>query len=200
MESLKFKWNIPNVLSLVRLALLPIFAVLYLKSDGQDALLYWALGVLVFSGLTDLLDGVIARRFNQITEIGKLLDPLADKLTQVAVLVCLAIRYHDLIPLMVICLVKELLQLIGGWLLLSRRDIIRGSKWFGKVSTFTFYAVMLAIVMWKDMPSMVFWVLVSLVAATMLFSFFNYMSIYFKLRRSVPESKTQSAAQAEERT
>lgn len=199
MESVKFKWNIPNVLSLLRLALLPIFAVLYLNSDGNPSLLWWSLGVLLFSGLTDLLDGVIARRFNQITEVGKLLDPLADKLTQVSVLVCLAVRYHDLIPLMVICLVKELLQLIGGWLLLSRRDIIRGSKWFGKVSTFTFYVVMLAIVFWKEMPTPVFWVLVSLVAVTMLFSFFNYLKIYFTLRDSVPQTEESSVSPAEER-
>lgn len=194
MESLKFKWNIPNALSLVRLALLPVFAVLYLKSAEQSSLLFWALGVLFVSGLTDLLDGVIARRFNQITEIGKLLDPLADKLTQLVVLVCLAIRNKGLIPLMIICLAKEVLQLIGGWLLLSRRDIIRGSKWFGKVSTFTFYAVMLLIVLWQGMPPVVFGVLVSLVALTMLFSFFNYLRLYFRLRDTDGAPEQQSAA------
>lgn len=190
MESLKFVWNIPNCLSLVRLALLPVFSVLYLNSDRDPSLLWWSLAVLAFSGITDMLDGIIARRFNQITEIGKLLDPIADKLTQVSVLVCVVIRNPALIPLMIICLVKEVLQMIGGLLLLSRFDIIRGSKWFGKVSTTLFYLVMLAIVLWPAMPKTLFWSLVALVAASMLFSFFGYMRIYFQLRR---DAMTQPA-------
>ncbi len=180
MERVKFKWNIPNVLSLVRLALIPLFAWLYLGDEGN---LYAAMIVLLVSGLTDVVDGFVARRFNQITEIGKLLDPLADKLTQLAVLVCLSVRYNELIPLMVICLMKEVLQIVGGVLLLSRYEIVRGSRWFGKISTVTFYGAMLAIVLWKDMPHTVFVVLVMLVTATMLFSFFAYMRVYLKLRR-----------------
>lgn len=189
MERLKFVWNIPNVLSLVRIVLLPIFIVLYFND-----LLTWALIVLLFSGLTDLFDGVIARRCNQITEIGKLLDPVADKLTQITVLLCLVVRYTALIPLAVICLIKEVLQAIGGWILLSKNSTIRGSKWFGKIATFLFYAVMLLIVFWTDMPTSVLAVLIVLVASTMLFSFFKYLQLYFKLRKEA----TASAAVASE--
>lgn len=178
MKNLKFVWNIPNILSLVRLALLPVFAVVYLHDQ-----LYWSLAVLALSGLTDLFDGMIARKFNQITEIGKLLDPIADKVTQVTVLVCLTIRNPALIPLLVICFVKELLQAIGGWILLSRNDIVRGSKWFGKVSTFIFYIAMLLIALWETMPQWLFVTLIALVGVTMLFSFFMYMAVYFNLRR-----------------
>ncbi len=185
MERLKFVWNIPNVLSLVRIVLLPIFAVLYLNN-----LILWALLVLLLSGLTDLFDGVIARRFNQITEIGKLLDPVADKLTQITVMLCLVMRNAALIPLAIICLVKEVLQAIGGWILLSKNSTIRGSKWFGKVSTFLFYAVMLLIVLWADMPPWLLTALIALVAITMLFSFFKYLQLYFKLRKEAAASKT----------
>lgn len=185
MERLKFVWNIPNVLSLLRIVLLPIFVVLYFND-----LLKWALFVLLLSGLTDLFDGVIARRCNQITEIGKLLDPLADKLTQITVLMSLVVRYTALIPLAVICLIKEALQAIGGWILLSRNATIRGSKWFGKIATFLFYAVMLLIVLWADMPPVVLGVLVLLVAATMLFAFFKYLQLYFKLRKEMTATKT----------
>ncbi len=178
MGSLKFVWNIPNTLSLVRLALLPFFTVLFFCDE-----IYWALAMLLLSGLTDLFDGVIARKCNQITEIGKLLDPFADKITQVTVLVCLTVRIPALIPLLLICFVKELLQAIGGFLLLSRFEMIRGSKWFGKVSTFTFYAVMLLVALWDTMPDWLFTVLVSLVVVTMLFSFFGYMRIFINLRR-----------------
>lgn len=194
MERLKFVWNIPNVLSLVRIALLPVFVVLYFND-----LLTWAVAMLLLSGLTDLFDGVIARRCNQITEIGKLLDPVADKLTQITVLLCLVVGYPELIPLAVICLTKEVLQAIGGWILLSKNETIRGSKWFGKVSTFLFYSVMLLIVVWADMPSVVLGILIVLVAATMLFSFFKYMIIYFKLRKettaAVSETKASESAQ-----
>lgn len=186
MDRLKFEWNIPNVLSLVRLALIPVFVWVYLSDERN---LYGALLVLLISGVTDMLDGIIARRFNQITEIGKLLDPVADKLTQLAVLVCLAIRHKELIPLMIICLTKEVLQMIGGALLLSRYEIIRGSKWFGKVSTFTFYGVMLAIVLWPGMPVPLFWALVGVVTVLMVFSFFGYMRLYFLLRQEAQEKK-----------
>ena len=185
MERLKFVWNIPNVLSLVRIVLLPVFVVLYFNDQ-----LIWAVAALLVSGLTDLFDGVIARHCNQITEIGKLLDPAADKLTQITVLMSLVVRYPALIPLAVICVAKEALQAIGGWILLSKNATIRSSKWFGKVSTFLFYAVMLLIVVWKDMPPVVLIVLIGLVAATMLFSFFKYMMIYLKLRKTSPTANT----------
>ncbi len=178
MERLKFVWNIPNVLSLVRIVLLPVFAVLYFNNQ-----IMWAVVVLLASGVTDVLDGIIARRFHQITEVGKLLDPAADKLTQVTVLMCLVVQYPELIPLAVICLTKEVLQLIGGWILFSKNATIRPSKWFGKLSTALFYAVMLAIVVWETMPQTVLIVLIALVAATMLFSFFKYMMIYLKIRK-----------------
>ena len=81
----------------MRLLLLPVFVTLYLMSDTRPELLYWALGILVLSGLTDLFDGIIARHFHQISDMGKLLDPLADKLTQIAVVLSLAIRHKEMI-------------------------------------------------------------------------------------------------------
>lgn len=106
--NIEWKMNIPNTLSLMRIVLVPVFVVLYLLSEENPPLLYWSFGVLIFSGVTDSLDGIIARKCNQITELGKLLDPVADKLTQVSVVICLATRYYQVIPLVVICFVKEL--------------------------------------------------------------------------------------------
>ncbi len=190
MGRLKFVWNIPNVLSLVRLVLLPVFAVLYLTGYFE-----LSLAMLVLSGLTDLFDGYIARKFNQITEIGKLLDPFADKLTQIVVLICLTITNPELTVLVIICFSKELLQAIGGWILFSRKEIIRGAKWFGKVSTFTFYIVMSVIAFWPNMPAWVLTTLIALVAATMIFSFFMYLAVYFQLRRENGLSKKHSATE-----
>lgn len=176
MKAIKFVWNIPNALSLLRLLLLPLFAVLYLCDQ-----FYWATGILVFSGLTDLFDGVIARKCNQITEIGKLLDPFADKVTQIVVLVCLTVTYPALMPLFIICFVKELLQAIGGWILLSRNAIVRGSNWYGKISTVLFYVAMCLIAVWEDMPRNVMIIIITIVSLAMLFTFFMYMRVFLKL-------------------
>lgn len=186
MLNLKWTWTIPNILSLVRIALLPVFAVLYLKSDAQPMLLWWAGGVLVLSGLTDLFDGAIARRFNQISEVGKLLDPLADKLTQVTVVACLSTRFSELIWLVVLCVLKELAQAIGGFLLLRRGDTVRGARWFGKVSTVVFYSAMAAIVLFPNQPRWLLIGLVVLVSVLMLVAFFGYLQTFLGARRELP--------------
>lgn len=184
--NVKFVWNIPNALSIVRLLLLPVFVVLILVVERDADVPVWSFVVLLLSGVTDSLDGIIARRFNQITDIGKLLDPVADKITQVTVVICLAVRYTVLIPLVVICLIKELIQAAGGYILLRRGEKIQGARWFGKVSTFVFYGAMALIVLLPDMPNWVRIGLVVLVAALMLFSFIKYMMMFLHLRRDLP--------------
>ncbi len=191
---IEWKMNVPNALSLFRLILLPVFAVLYLMSDTNPALLYWSFGVLVLSGLTDSLDGIIARKFNQITDLGKLLDPVADKLTQVTVVICLAVRNPAIIGLGVLCLGKELCQGIGGLILLRRGMKIHGARWYGKVSTFVFYGVMALIVLWPGMPFPLMAALVGLVAVLMLFAFFNYMKVFFNLKKEMPRKPAADKA------
>ena len=189
---IKWEWTIPNLLSILRLLLLPVFVVLYLMSDTRPELLYWAAGVLVLSGLTDLFDGLIARHFNQISDMGKLLDPLADKLTQIAVVLSLAIWHKEVIPLLVICVLKELAQTAGGVFLLRRGEQIRGAKWYGKVSTFVFYGVM-ALILFVPMPQGVFIGLITLVAVLMLFAFYNYAKVFFTIRKDLPSGRDASS-------
>lgn len=126
--------NIPNILSIIRLALVPVMAVLYVK-DYMIA----ALCVFVAASLTDMLDGYIARKYNQITDLGKLLDPLADKLM---VLSALALFYFmdRAIPLfvLIVMLVKEVLLVLGGVVVYKKRDFVVVSKIYGKISTFLF--------------------------------------------------------------
>lgn len=184
---IEWKMNVPNFLSLIRIVLLPVFAVLYLMSAKDGVLQYWAFGVLVLSGITDSLDGIIARKFNKITDLGKLLDPLADKLTQVVVVLCLALRHSAIIPLLVICFIKELCQTIGGLILLRKGEKIRGARWFGKVATFTLYGFMALVVLWPNIPLMVTIILVAIVAALMLFAFFQYMRMFFSIKKTMPQ-------------
>ena len=193
---IKWTWTVPNVLSLIRIALLPVFVLLYLKSDVHPQWMWWAMGVLVFSGLTDLFDGWIARRFNQISDAGKLLDPLADKLTQLAVVVCLATRYREVLLLTIVCFAKEIIQVIGGLLLLRRGDVVRGSRWFGKLTTFVFYSAMAAIVCFPQMSDMLRGALVVLVSVLMLGTFFGYLKTYLGARRTLPTATDAVDTQA----
>ena len=172
-----WKWNVPNALSLVRIVLIPVFLVLYFA--GWDR---WAFIVLIISGVTDALDGFIARRFHQITDCGKLLDPIADKLTQVAVVVALATRYGELLPLAILCLVKESCQAVGGAIMLRRRGEVRGSRWFGKASTVVFYASMAALVL-LSLPPIVRRLLVVVVGVCMLLAFVGYLRMFIEVSR-----------------
>lgn len=187
--NVQWKWNIPNALSVLRILLILPFMALYLMEYDN-----WAFGVLLLSGATDMLDGFIARKFNQITDCGKLLDPLSDKLTQVSVVVALTTRYRELVPLAILCLIKEVCQAIGGILLLRRRSKVRGSRWFGKLSTIMFYVCMLVMVLWRDQLSEpAKWILVGVASLCMLLAFIGYFRLYIQIRREeaveqIPES------------
>lgn len=190
---IQWKWTVPNVLSLLRIAILPVFIILYIRSCVIDsaALMYTAFGLLVLSGLTDCFDGWIARRFHQESEIGKLLDPVADKLTQVAVLIALATQYREFLPLLVICTVKEMLQGLGGLIVLGKGIEMRSSKWYGKMSTVVFYVSVAAIVLWKDMPHWLVLALISLVGVLMLFAFLRYLQLFLTIRKDVPSGTAE---------
>lgn len=185
---IRFKMNIPNGLSILRILLVPVFVALYLKGiqPGQEALQYWSFVVLALSGLTDCFDGMIARRFHQITDLGKILDPVADKMTQMAVLICLVVHYPRLLPLLIICVCKELGQLIGSAIMLHRGAAIQGAKWYGKLTTIVFYLVMAAFVLWGDrMNWIVMLVLGGGLGILMLFAFFNYVKVFLGAKKEI---------------
>ena len=162
---------IPNLLCYLRLLLLPVFAVLYCYGEHV-----WATATVLFSAFTDIADGFIARKFNMTSEVGKILDPLADKLTQAVVSGCLLIRYPMMWILFSIIIVKESFQAIGGFLLFRKLRKMRSSEWFGKLSTFIFYTVMAYLVLFRPHAAS-FWkstlpILIS--AATMLLALVLY--------------------------
>jgi len=122
--------NIPNVLTAIRLVLVPVFIWLFLA--GYPAI---ALAVYIFASVTDWLDGYLARRWDQITDFGKLADPVADKLMTIAVLACLT--YRHVLPwwVLAVVLLKELLMITGGAFLLRRRNIVVMANRIGKGAT-----------------------------------------------------------------
>ena len=125
--------NIPNLLTIIRFLLIPVMSVFLF----QEKLLL-ALIIYIIASITDVIDGFIARKFNMITDLGKVLDPLADKLIKFAELIWLSII--NIIPywIVVIFTAKEVLMGLGAVKLL-KKDIIIQAKWFGKVSTVIFF-------------------------------------------------------------
>ena len=127
--------NIPNILSLIRLILVGVFYYVFQIPNHTLALV-----IFLVAGATDLLDGYIARKYNMITDLGKLLDPLADKLLLIVALFCLysAGKVPLLFP--VLATAKELAMIIGGALLLTKRHQVVYAKVVGKVAAATFFA------------------------------------------------------------
>lgn len=138
--------NIPNLLSLLRIALIPVFAVTFLNASVQEDFSL-AAAILLFSGITDLVDGIVARKFNMITNLGKVLDPLADKLTQATVCICLAVRHPHLAWLLIVFIIKEVLIFSGGIRIYKMKSHVVVARWFGKLYTFVFFVMMVVIVL-----------------------------------------------------
>lgn len=181
--------NIPNALSFFRMLLIPVFIVFYMLADKTNYVYYiYAASALILSGLTDLFDGVIARKFNQITELGKILDPIADKLTQMAVVVCVAIKLNNLVISLSLALfvLKEIAMLIGGYIILKNNIVIQPSQWYGKVATAVFYVVMAAIALF-DLETKTSFILILVAAAFMLFAFSQYLRDYFRMMATKKE-------------
>ena len=132
-------FTIPNLLSLVRLAMIPLMLWLYLQK--QEYL--WTAVVVVLSGATDVIDGIIARKYDLISDLGKALDPIADKLTQIAMLYCLGTSFPKIQILLVILVVKEVLTGIMSLVSIRKTGKVEGAQWHGKITTVLLYAMII---------------------------------------------------------
>ena len=171
--------NIPNILTILRFILIPV--ILYFIFTG-----HYLLGFIFFtiSGITDILDGAIARKFNLITNFGKLIDPLADKLTQISVLATLV--FQKIIPfwILIIVLLKELLMIIGASFLYGK-DVVVYSKWFGKLATVLFYLAIVCSLIIKEFALTGIWqnldfILYCIAVIATIFSFIMYVKYLYK--------------------
>ncbi len=178
------KLTVPNFLSAFRIILIPVFAALYF-AKGVENHFALAAGVIVLSGLTDVADGFIARRFDMCSELGKILDPAADKLTQATVLICLCFRHNDLIFMAILLFVKELIMLTGA-LVLKKKGVKKtpSARWWGKLSTVIIYATVFTVVLSDifTLPRMLTGTLIMLSVFSIAFSFGGY---YFKIYREL---------------
>lgn len=139
--------TVPNLLSLLRLLMIPLFVGLYL--NGHEG---WTAAVLILSGVTDVVDGYVARHFGQVSDFGKAFDPVADKLTQAAMLLCLFSRYPMMIVPFILLAVKEVFSGISGLIVIKRTGIVPGAEWHGKLTTMMLYGMMIIHVVWQDIP------------------------------------------------
>lgn len=171
--------NIPNLLSLFRLMLVPVFAVIFFQPWPYAH--YIAVGIYVLAFLTDIADGYIARHFNMVTRLGRILDPLADKLMTFTVIVCITVA--EIIPLwaVIIFFVKEATMGLGAVSMLGKIDDVIPSNWLGKASTGLFFLVCAALVLFPCIPR--FWatVMISVALALALVAFFNYLRQYLAI-------------------
>lgn len=177
----KKAFNVPNALSLLRIILVPVFAVLYLGAETTAEYLVSG-GVLAFSGITDMLDGKIARKYNMITDLGKVLDPLADKLTQGTVCICLAVRNPELAPILVILIVKEVLVFTGGILIYKKHEFVAAPNIFGKIYTAIFFVVMTVMVAFPAAEPVLRYILWALLICN-IYTFVKYVGDFININK-----------------
>ena len=169
--------TIPNLLSLFRLLLIPVYMVIYLKA--QETIDYIIAGViLAFSCLTDMVDGKIARKCNMITTLGKFLDPLADKITQFTLILCLAIRHPVLWSVLILFIMKELFQLVAGALAAHHGYILKGALFTGKACTTVLFVSLVALVIFPSLNETTVSIIAMVDGVFLMVAFADYFITY----------------------
>lgn len=171
------KLNIPNILSIIRILLIVPFLIFISKDKYILAGL-----VLVFSGISDFLDGFIARKFNQKSKFGEMLDPAADKLTLIAVMASVGIKFPEVIPFMIILVLKEISMIVASAFLLKRKKSPTAAKWYGKIGTVAFYVSVIIIVslraIWGIENIMLNISLMAVTALLMIYALVKYFKVF----------------------
>ena len=191
--------TIPNAISFIRILLITPFVAFFVAAKYITGNYIPAILILAISGVSDIFDGLIARKFHQESELGKVLDPLADKLTLIAVGICLIFIEPYVLPLMIIMVLKDVLMIIGGTIVINKGVIPPKSSWYGKVSTFMFYvSVTMVVVMeiFNYHNKTLSLSVLSLTAGMMIFSLVNYAIIFFKIQKQLKEKEAQTSVQA----
>lgn len=171
-------FTIPNLLSLFRIALIPVYIHIYLHAvKPQDY--YLAGGILALSCITDLIDGKIARHFHMISKVGKVLDPIADKLTQFTLTLCLSLKHPALRSVLTLFVIKESFQLVALIANLRRGKALPGALMAGKVCTTVLFVSLIALVIFPDMHNALADAIAIVCGIFLCISFISYILAYF---------------------
>ena len=190
LKNIKIKdfFSVPNLITYLRFALIP--AIIWAYCTLENGIL--TVVFVAISALTDVLDGKIARRYNQVTDVGKALDPVADKLTQVAMMYCLLSKYELMLPVLIILIVKEIFMVVTALWETKATNQINGALWYGKACTVFLYVVMLILMFFPYIPLTVANILIILSGVAMIVSTALYGVYRFKRIRDVNKDNTHS--------
>lgn len=174
--------NIPNMLSVVRICLVPVFILVYFSESANSNI--WAAVVYAVASATDILDGRIARKYNITTNLGRILDPLGDKLMTMAVIVCITLDRVIPVWAIIVFLIKECLMGLGGLFLYNKFEEMPPSNYFGKCSTIVFFAVCVILMLFKNISHTAALIMISFALAVMLLAFASYLLRFIRMVRS----------------
>lgn len=169
-------WNIPNILTMFRFVLVPAFVILYLTDH-----VWWSTLMIALSALSDVLDGKIARKYNMVTDLGTAMDPIADKVSQLAVLLCLLTKHPLLAIPFGVLLIKELITAAFAAAVLKKTNTVFKAVWHGKLSTVVITIIMALHLVWAGIPLWLTIVLVVISTGIMLYSGFMYIRRYVRV-------------------
>lgn len=163
-------FTIPNILSFFRLCLIPVIAWLYASEHN-----YLLAGIiLILSGITDVADGFIARHFNMVSDLGKILDPVADKLTQGVMLICLVLRFKLMLIPLILMAIKEIYMSVSGIIIIQRKGVVKSADWHGKAATFILDLTMVLHIFWLEITPAVSTALIAACSVMIIVSFVFY--------------------------
>lgn len=173
-------FSIPNLMGYFRILLIPVFCFLFCTADtDRDYLL--AAGVVLLSTVTDFLDGWVARTFHMVTELGKFVDPLADKLTHAALAVCLTFRFPLMLLIVGIMVIKEGFMAVMGLVKLKSGKKLDGAMWFGKVCTAALFLVMFFLLLFPSIPLPAANGMIIACAVIQIFTLVMYIPVFKKM-------------------
>lgn len=177
--------TLPNMLSFFRLLLIPLIVVFYVVYD------YYRLAaiLIIVSGITDIADGKIARKYDLVSDFGKMIDPVADKMTQAAILLCLVSRFEYMLYLFIIMAVKELCMGITCLVRMQKTHKVQGADWHGKLNTALLYATMIIHILWVDISPIVSQIMVLVCACIMILSMVLYCVDHIMAARGAAKQK-----------
>ena len=171
-------FTIPNLLSLFRLLLIPVYMTIYLNAAQTKDYIAAAI-ILAVSCLTDMVDGKIARKYNMISTIGKVLDPIADKVTQFTLIICLSIKYPILWHLVVLFVIKESFQFFAGLVTFRKGRMLTGALITGKICTAVLFVSLTVMILLPNITSQAVNIITIVDGIFMIIAFADYIRAYF---------------------
>ncbi len=172
-------WTVPNIMSFFRLLLIPVIMWVYLAK--KDYVLVAVL--LVVSGITDVADGYVARHFNQVSNLGKMLDPVADKFTEGILMILLALRFPLMWMLVGVFAVGAFLMSFWGIRAINRSHFVNPAHWYGKITTVILYAATFTLLLWDSIPMKAANIIIVACTLLVIGNVTMYGLFYMKLRR-----------------